>query len=164
MMAFRPFHLLIFFVPGWIIELFGSKQLTQAFWLTCAVTLPFWLGMLLLPQQRWVRRICSPWGGPILGIGLLFYFYFLLVTLGAPALPEGVAFSESKAVAEHPLVFLVIWCQINVLHLLLGTFIFREANRNQMRVPVELILCWLLGPIGWFVFTLRLGARKALKE
>jgi len=140
---------------GWLIELFAHKTLTQALWGILAMTAPFW-GIMLLPiRARWVKLLASPYCGPVLLSFVLLYFFYLALSVGPPELPQGFDYRNSKAFVAHPMVLLLLVCNIQILHLFLGTIIFREAKKRKMKVQAELLLTWVLGPVGWLCFVLR---------
>lgn len=147
-------------MPGWIIEWFASEQLTQLFWIITLAGAPFWLMMILLPGKPMTRRLCSPFlAPPLFTLGLI-YLYFQLWDLGLPSAPTGLDYSEQAAVAGHPLVLLILWLHAQILNLFLGETIFADARKRKMRIPIEVALCWIFGPVGLLVYGLRLLAVK----
>lgn len=151
-------------MPVFLIETFGNAKLTLAFWGVVALETPLWLLMILWPQARWVVRLASPFFIPVIFNGVLFYFYYLAMTVGPPDLPQGFDFKQSKAFIAHPMVVLVLWCHVRILHLLLGTLILREANRMKLKMPFVLACTWLLGPVGWMVFVFRVKGLSLFKR
>lgn len=151
-------------MPGWIIEWFASEQLTQLFWIITLAGSPFWLMMILLPGKPMARRLCSPFLAPsLLSIGLI-YLYYQLWQLGLPSAPSGLDYSDQAAVAAHPLVLLILWLQVQTLNLFLGETLFVDACKRKIAIPIELALCWLLGPVGLIVYGLRLMLTKPFKR
>lgn len=148
-------------MSGGLIEFFGSAQLAQAFWYLSVLTAPCWILMIGLPDRLWVQRIVSPFGLPLLLIGVQLYLYYHFFTMKSPIV-SGVEYRQVKGFFSHPIVFLCFWYKLQLLNLFLGTFMFERANRFQMRIPLELVLCWLIGPLAMIPFSIRLALRKAL--
>lgn len=140
----------------WLIELYAHKVLTQALWVIVGMTAPVWLLMIVSPRKRWVKFIASPFVSPPLLTLVLIYLLYLTFTVGPPELPTGIDYSQSKAFIAHPLILLVMVCNTQILHLFLGTILFREANRHKVMARFELLLTWILGPVGWLCFVVRM--------
>lgn len=148
-------------MPSWMIEFFAGETLTRLFWVITLAGAPFWALMIFLPGKPMTRHLCSPFfAPPLFAIGLL-YLYYQLWTLGLPDAPTGLDYSDQAAVAAHPIVFLILWLHAQILNLFLGESLFVEARKRKMRIPVELLLCWLFGPVGLLVFGIRLLLTKA---
>lgn len=143
-------------MPAWLIEAFASALLTRAFWFATLMTVPAWLGMVFLPKQDWVRRLCHPLVAPVCYALVWGYLCYQAWTLGLPE-PTGTSFSENRDLAAHPMVFLAGWTQLQVLHLFLGCWIYRDALKRQWSVPAELLGCWLFGPLGLIFYALRVA-------
>jgi hypothetical protein len=148
-------------MPVWMVEVFGQSAINRAFWAMNAVAIPFWLFMILLPRQKWVQQVCNPFFIPVL-LGLVyFYALYLLVTVtGVPPL-SGLEVRALRNFINHPLVFLVIWAHYLTVDLFLGMTIFRDAARRKIIVPIELLLCWFMGPVGLVAYGARLLWLKA---
>ncbi|MEM8550091.1 MAG: abscisic acid-deficient protein Aba4 family protein, partial [Verrucomicrobiota bacterium] len=93
----------------------------------------------------------------------LVYLYREAWLVGGVAWPGGVGYTEARDIVIHPLGFLILWCQVQALHLLLGTVVYQDALKRGMRIPLELLACWLLGPLGLLVYVLRLLILKLNK-
>ncbi|MEO0794336.1 MAG: abscisic acid-deficient protein Aba4 family protein [Verrucomicrobiota bacterium] len=151
-------------MPGWIIEWFASEALTQLFWIITLAGLPFWLMMIVFPRKPFTRKLCSPLLAPVvMTIGVL-YLYWQLWDLGIPDAPTGINYSDQAAVATHPIVLLILWLKIQTLNLFLGESLFIDANKRKILIPVELILCWLFGPIGLLTYALRIAVTAPFKR
>lgn len=143
----------------WLVETFGSQQLNHAFWMINGIVTPFWVLMIFLPDKNWVRTVCHPFFGPALMGGLhLYMIYILITTTGIPPLP-GFEVRALRTFVNHPIVFLVVWTHYMSADLFLGAVLFQDSCRRRMRVPVELFLCWFLGPVGLCVYLARLCVR-----
>ncbi len=150
-------------MPLWIIETFGHQELTFAFWLITLMTAPFWLAMILLPGNRMVRRLCHPLLFPFLLCGILLYLYWTAWGMGLPDI-SGHQYRDFRPFVRHPLVFLSLWCKVMILNLFLGMVLFREANRSGIRIPLELILAWITGPLALLVYVPHLLLHMAGKS
>ncbi|MGE9296339.1 MAG: ABA4-like family protein [Puniceicoccales bacterium] len=151
-------------MPGWLIEWFADETLTQLFWIISLAGAPFWALMIAAPRKKLTRHLCSPFVGPvILGAGLT-YLYAQLWELGLPAAPSELDYSAGAAIAGHPIVLLIMWLHIQTLNLFLGESIFADAQRKRIAVPVELILCWALGPVGLLVYAARLVLTAPMRK
>ncbi len=147
-------------MPVWLIEFFGSGDLEAAFLVITLMTAPVWLLMIFLPDSSFVRRAASPLVVPP----------FFLVVLGvllwkswnAAALPPGVASADMSGLREwarHPVAFLALYCNWQIVNLALGTLLYQKASRVGIRAPVELCLCWFLGAVALLPFSVRLLLR-----
>jgi len=140
-----------------MIELFGGAQISRAFWTMNLVVLPFWAAMIFFPRQRWVEWLCHPFLAPaVLGVVYLYVVYLLVTVTGVPPL-SGLEVRALRDFVNHPLVFLVVWAHYLAVDLFLGMVLYRDACRRKMWIPIELILCWILGPVGLLAYVLRLG-------
>lgn len=149
-------------MPVWIVELFGNAQLNRAFWLMNMLVLPFWAAMVFLPGRSWVRHLAHPFFVPTL-LGLLYVYalYRLITVTGVPPL-AGLEVKALRKFVDHPLVFLVVWAHYLAVDLFLGMSIFRDARSRNMKVPVELVLCWIFGPLGLVAYVARLVWRRII--
>lgn len=143
-----------------MVELFGNARLNQAFLWMNLMVVPFWLAMLLFPGHPLVRRFSHPLFVPaVLSLSYVYTIYMLITVTGVPPL-AGFEMRAMRKFVNHPLVFMVVWSHYLVVDLFLGMVIYQDACKRQMRVPVELILCWLFGPLGLLAYALRLVLRK----
>ena len=145
-----------------LIAFFGSAQLAQGFLYLSVMTAPCWLLMLIVPGHPWVQRLVSPFGLPLVLIGVQLYLYFLFFTMRVPV-ASGVEYHQVKGFFSHPIAFLCFWCQLQLLNLFLGSFMFERATRYGLRIPAELLLCWLTGPISLIPFSIRLAFIKTFR-
>ena len=72
-----------------------------------------------------------------------------VVLEGLPAglLPAGLgsfSYREAQDFSQHPMAFLLLLCNWQIVNLVLGTAMYQRALRSGFRVPLELLL-WLLG-------------------
>ncbi len=150
-------------MPGWTIELLAGERITRAFWMILMMPAPFWLAVIFFPSVTWVRRVCHPLVAPTLLLVPLIYLYHEAWQVGGIVWPGGIGYTEAQDVVLHPMGFLILWCQIQIMHLFLGLVIFQHACRMGLRVPGELIACWVLGPLGLLVYLVRLLINRVIK-
>lgn len=149
----------------WLIEFFGENDLEGAFLWILLMTAPVWLSMLCLPQNRLVRYLAHPFVVPPLYCGILFLILWKASQASVtPAVLQGVGYSYAREFTNHPVTYLALYCNLQILNLALGTMIFQKAHKSGLRVPVELVVCWLLGAPALLVFQVRLlVSRKGLR-
>ncbi len=143
-------------MPAWLIETFASALLTRAFWFVTLMTSPAWIAMIFFPGNNWVKAVCRPLVAPVAYTMVWAYLAWQAWTLGLPE-PTGTSFQESRDLAAHPMVFLGGWCQLQVLQLFLGTWIYQDALKRKWAVPAELLACWIFGPLALFIYALRVA-------
>lgn len=141
-------------MPVWMIETFGSAKLDNGFWVMTLLPIPLWAVMLFFPRAHWARKVASPWLVPVFLAFVQAYFLYQLWSVGMPVI-TGADFKATHKFFEHPMVFLALWSQLQVLHLFLGTILFQESGRKGFRVPVELVLCWMFGALVLPIFVVR---------
>ncbi len=150
-------------MPVWVVELFGNQQLNRAFWLVNGSVAPFWILMMLIPDKKWVRRICHPFFVPaLLSCFYLYLVYVLMTTTGVPPL-AGLEVRAMRRFIDHPIVFLVIWAHYMTVDLFLGMTIYQHAARRRLWIPGELLLCWLFGPAGLVAYMIRLSFHRSTR-
>lgn len=146
-------------MPIWVLETFGQDELTQAFLLVSLMTAPFWLAMLTFPSSKLVQHLMHPLLFPSLLAGFVVGLGWFAWSMGV-TLPEGTEYRHIRRYFRHPLPLLVLWAQIQVLHLFVGAVLFREAGQRNMRIPAELVIAWASGPLALPVFAIRLMLRR----
>lgn len=141
----------------WVIEFFGENDLEGAFLWLLLMTSPVWLAMILLPGNRLVRYFAQPFVLPPLYCGILFLILWKAYQASVtPAALQGVGYSHAREFTNHPITYLALYCNLQILNLALGTMIFQKSIKVGLRVPVELVICWLLGAPALIVFQIRL--------
>jgi len=147
-------------MPGWIIELFGSAQLERAFWWITLIPLPLWIALILFQKQAWFAYIAHPLTLPLLPIPLWGYIIYQIITVfGSPGFQE-VTFSDTRDFLGHPLIFLALWTQLQIVNLFVGVTIYQHGRQAKINVTVELILAWILAPIAILICAFRFGLKK----
>lgn len=141
-------------MPAWLIETFASVMLTRVFWFVTLMTVPVWIGMIFFPKKDIVRSVCRPLGAPLAFVFVWGYLCYKAWVLGLPT-PTGTSFTENRDLAAHPMVFLAGWCQLQVLQVFLGTWVYQDSLRRKLFVPAELLACWIFGPLGLLFYGLR---------
>ncbi len=140
-------------MPIWVIELFGREELNRAFLAVFFLTAPAWIAMIVFPSRTIVQRLARPLVlPPLLTLCLLALVWQFHAAAMLPATPEGLDYGAARAFVRHPSAFLVLFCNLQLLNLLCGTYMYQTAKRHAMRVPVELLLCWFLGAPALLVF------------
>jgi hypothetical protein len=146
-------------MPGWLIDLFGSRQVNEAFLFITLAPLPIWFALVFLPNKRWTRWISSPFlAPPLLGV-LYLVLVWNLFDLGAPGAPD-VAHKSVRGFLRHPLVFLVLWAHLQMANLFVAVVLREDARLRRMAIPVELALCWLFAPLAVVIYTVRRLIRR----
>ncbi|MBK1879210.1 abscisic acid-deficient protein Aba4 family protein [Pelagicoccus mobilis] len=139
----------------WMVEFWGSEELNLLFWIATASSAPFWVLMLVWPKAKVTRVLCRLWlAPPLLG---LFYLYLLYLANDVTGLPklEGVEMKNVRRFWAHPILFIALWMHRLVMDLFVGIWIARFARFRAWEVRIELLLVWLLGPLGAMVFAVR---------
>ena len=145
----------------WLIEFFGENDLEGAFLWILLMTSPVWLAMILLPGNRLVRYLAQPLVLPPLYCGILFLILWKAYQASVtPVVLQGIGYSHAQEFARHPITFLALYCNLQIINLALGTMIFQKAQKAKLRVPVELALCWVLGAPALLVFQVRLMIQR----
>lgn len=148
-------------MPIWLIEVFGSADLDRIFILILSMTAPVWVAMIVFPQLRLVRILAQPWLLPPLYSIVL--FVLLWKSHQAAVLPDPyapVSYESARTFSRHPIAFLALFCNLQILNLTVGTMMYQKTIRSGMRAPLELLLCWWLGAVALLPFALRLLLRK----
>ena len=145
----------------WLIDTFGGSELERAFYAIALMTVPVWVGMILLLWFSLVRHLAHPFILPpfyCLVLGLVFWNSFEVSLL--PDKISGLDFDGVRSFSRHPVVFLLLFCNWQIVNLALGTAMYQKSLKAGFKAPVELFLCWLLGAWSLIPFGLRLLIRK----
>jgi len=148
-------------MPIWLIDIFAAPDLDTTFWFLAGMTLPLWLGMILLPNARVVQLLAQP----VLVASLYCSVLFVLLWkwYQASLFPDPMAelsYSAAQELTRHPVVFLSLYCNFQIMNLALGSIMYQKSLRSGFRAPIELLLCWLLGAPAFVVFGVRLLLRR----
>lgn len=148
-------------MPIWLIDIFGARDLDNAFLILACMTLPVWFGMVFLPDARLVRLFAQPL--VVTPIYCTVLFVLLWKCYQASLFPDPmteVSYSAAQGLSQHPVAFLSFYCNFQIMNLALGTMMYQKSLRSGFRAPVELLLCWLLGAPAFIPFVVRLLLRR----
>lgn len=147
-------------MPIRLIEFFGARDLGLSFVILSTMTLPFWIGMIFFGRSSLVVRCAQPFLACTVYCGVL--FSLLWKAYQASILPAPMIYAtydSAKGFFEHPIAFLVLFCNLQILNLFLGTMMYRKALKHGFTAPIELALCYVLGVVALVPFTVRLILR-----
>ena len=77
-----------------------------------------------------------------------------------PEIIPSVDYEAARNYANHPIAFLILFCNLQIVNLFMGVMIYQKAMRSGFRAPLELILCWFLGALALIPFCIRLIVRR----
>ncbi len=148
-------------MPIWLIEYFGAKDLDQSFIFIALMTAPAWIAMIAFPKARSLRALAQPFVLP--PVYCIVLCVLVWKSYEASILPQPIAsasYDSAREFTRHPITFLVLFCNFQILNLFLGTMLFQKAHKGGFRAPVELLLCWWFGAFALVPFALRLVIRR----
>lgn len=148
-------------MPVWLIESFGARELQNAFLFIALMTSPVWLLIIFFPGKSATRAVAQPWLMVPVYVGVL--FAILWKSYEASLLPVFLVkpdYGGAQELASHPIIFLVLFCNLQIINLFMGVMIYQKAMRSGFRAPIELFLCWMLGAVALVPFGLRLFIRR----
>lgn len=144
-------------MPVWFIETFGSADLEAAFVLILLMTAPVWLLMIFFHEANWVRLVAQPYLlGPLYCAVLFILIWRAQESALLPDPFAPISYESARHFARHPVSFLALFCNLQILNLVVGCALFQKARSLRMRVPIELLLCWLFGAVALVPFLIRL--------
>ncbi|ADE54167.1 ABA4-like family protein [Coraliomargarita akajimensis] len=152
-------------MPIWIIESFGNEVLQQAFLVIALMTAPVWLGMIFFPRSKIVQHLANPWVlPPVYCTALVLLVWTALDASLLPQVVDEFSYNEAKSFSRHPMAFLLLFCNWQIINLAVGTAMYQRASRGRFSAPVELTLCWLFGAWALLPFACRLLFRKEFRR
>lgn len=80
----------------------------------------------------------------------------------ASILPDPIVnatYESARDFSDHPIAFLLLFCNFQILNLFLGTMMFQQAIKRGFRVPIELAICYFLGAFALVPYAIRLLIR-----
>jgi hypothetical protein len=147
-------------MPIWLIDIFGARDLDNAFLILALMTLPVWFGMIFLPDARLVRLLAHPLVMAPIYCTVLFVLLWKCYQASLfPDPMEEISYSAAQGLARHPVAFLSFYCNFQIMNLALGTMMYQKALRSGFRAPAELVLCCLFGAPAFVPFVIRLLLR-----
>ena len=148
-------------MPIWIIELFGASDLHATFMTITLMTAPFWIAMIGFPSAPYLRYIAQPWlVVPLFTVILLSLIWKLYHMASLPEIKSIADYESVRNFVNHPISFLILFCNLQIINLFMGVMIYQKAMRSGFRAPVELTLCWFLGALALIPFGIRLIVRR----
>ncbi|MGJ8639937.1 MAG: abscisic acid-deficient protein Aba4 family protein [Opitutaceae bacterium] len=147
-------------MPIWLIEYFGAEDISTVFIALAAMTVPFWIGMIFFPRASVIRQLARPFL-----IAPLYCSVLLLLVwkaYDASLLPDPItnaSYGAARTFSDHPIAFLILFCNFQILNLFLGTMMYQKALRDGFKAPIELALCCFFGAFSLVPFSIRLLAR-----
>lgn len=148
-------------MPVWLIEIFGSGDLNRTFVFILLMTAPVWLVLIIWHDADWVRPLAQPYLlPPLYCLVLLFLLWRSHQSALLPDPFAPISYELARDFARHPISFLALFCNLQILNLTVGLCLYQKARQLRMRVPVELLLCWLFGAVALLPFALRLWITK----
>ena len=140
----------------WVIEIFAGKNLDSAYLFVALMTAPIWLVMLIRPKSKIVRFLAHP-VTVIVGYSVIcaWIVWRAYAVAAFPDLYTNGSVMSMRRILQHPILLLIIFCQYQILCLLIGAALFERANRLQQRIPIELLATWFLGVFGVLMYCLR---------
>jgi len=148
-------------MPIWLIEVFGGRDLDLAFLVIALMTAPFWVAMIAFPSLRYLRQSAQPWlVVPVYSAVLVALLWKSYHAAAWPEMVSSASYDGARVFARHPIAFLVLFCNLQIINLFMGIMIYQKAMRSGFRAPVELTLCWFLGALALIPFSIRLIARR----
>lgn len=127
------------------------------------VALIGWILLIFLPRWRWSARLIAP----VLVPALLASLYLLLVVTQFGRSPGGFSSPNSVALLfQNRAMLLAGWIHYLAFDLFVGSWEVRDSQavgiRHYLVVPC-LIVTFLFGPAGWFVyFLVRCAANRSV--
>lgn len=147
-------------MPIWLIESFGEQDLNAAFLFILFMTAPVWIGMIVFPQTAFTRLVAQPWRVvPLYVLVLLVIVWRAFEASVLPMLSIDPSYNAAQAFTDHPIAFLVLFCNLQILNLFMGVIIYQKAKRHRFRPTVELLVCWFFGALALIPFGIRLLVR-----
>jgi hypothetical protein len=148
-------------MPIWFIELFGAGDLDASFMVIALMTAPFWIAMIGFPSAPYLRQLAHAW--LVVPLFTLILLVLIWKSYYAGSLPEVISmanYESARNFANHPIAFLILFCNLQIINLFLGVMIYQKAMCSGFRAPVELTLCWFLGALALIPFSIRLIVRR----
>ena len=148
-------------MPIWLIEVYGAADLDATFIAIALMTAPLWIAMIGFPSAPYLRLVAQPWlAVPLFAVILLVLLWKSFKAGSMPEIILSVDYEAARNFANHPIAFLILFCNLQIVNLFMGVMIYQKAMRSGFRAPLELLLCWFLGAIALIPFCIRLIVRR----
>ncbi|MGB0409030.1 MAG: abscisic acid-deficient protein Aba4 family protein [Opitutales bacterium] len=147
-------------MPVWLIDIFGAQDLDSTFIAILLMTSPVWVAMIAFPHSGMVRTIAQPFLFPPLYCIVL--FVLLWKSHQSAVLPDPyapISYESAREFSRHPISFLALFCNLQILNLAVGTIIYQKGVRSGVRVRLVLLLCWFFGAVAFIPFSIHLMLR-----
>lgn len=147
-------------MPVWLIDIFGAQDLDSTFIAILLMTSPLWVAMIAFPHSGMVRTIAQPFLFPPLYCIVL--FVLLWKSHQSAVLPDPyapISYESAREFSRHPISFLALFCNLQILNLAVGTIIYQKGVRSGVRVRLVLLLCWFFGAVAFIPFSIHLMLR-----
>lgn len=150
-------------MPVWLLEIFGNKELNRLFWAVTLSTAPIWILMLVFPKSKAAKFFCREWiAPPMMGLAYLYFFYLAQDITGLPQI-NNVEMTSVRKFWSHPILFIALWMHRMAIDLFVGISMYRIGRYKKREIRVELVLTWLLGPVGMIIFAIRYWIAEFLR-
>jgi len=119
--------------------------------------------MIGFPSAPYLRQVAQPWlVVPLFTVILLVLLWKSYHVGSMPEIISSLDYESARNFANHPIAFLILFCNLQIVNLFMGVMIYQKAMRSGFRAPLELILCWFLGAIALIPFCIRLIVRRQI--
>jgi hypothetical protein len=118
-------------------------------------TAPVWLAMIIAPRSRLTAWLVARSVWLLGGLGAAYSGFLAAGALRGNGIPDFRNPDSLRRALGSPEAFLAGWIHYLAFDLFVGRWIWREATGAGRRVPVELALTWMLGPVGLVTYLLR---------
>ena len=139
----------------WLIEFFGSAELTRALWMLLLMTVPIWIVLLMPARYPFARHLSHPFLFPALLVPIWAYLAYMAYNMSKMPTITTVDYQAARMVARHPLLLLVFIAHIQTLNLFLGCVIRQDAIRRKSNAVIALLLSWFFGPLGLLFYAVQ---------
>ena len=148
-------------MPIWLIEFYGAVDLDATFIVIALMTSPFWIAMIGFPSAPFLRQVAQPWlVVPLFTVILILLLWKSFKAGSMPEIISSVEYEAARNFANHPIAFLILFCNPQIVNLFMGVMIYQKAMRSGFRAPLELIPGWFLGALALTPFCIRLIPRR----
>ena len=124
-------------MPIWLIEMYGAVDLDMTFIVIALMTAPFWIAMIGFPSAPYLRQVAQPWlVVPLFTVILLVLLWKSFKAGSMPEIISNVDYAAARNFANHPIAFLILFCNLQIAILFMGVIIYQKAMRSGFRAPL----------------------------